>query len=260
MPSSGLALINGTQLIGALGTEAQLRAENVSFVADVITAMTLEALKGTWRAFDERVHSARPHVGQNICAARMRVLLLGEEHGEKGVPVFLCVGLLAHVVWVCGLMGVREGIAVHSWGLGNGAVAADLTHDVKVSEIMDSHKNCGKVQDPYSLRCSPQVHGVTLDTLNFTRSLLETELNSATVCFLRCHHCNLSFMCAWYPPFLTRDDASCLYLCVFVCLFAYLCLPACPSIHVCVCVFVHIYTCVYLYTYIYMCVCVCSLP
>jgi histidine ammonia-lyase len=87
--------------------------------------MSLEALKGTVRAFDERVIAARPHPGQ------------------------IAVGLL-----------LRE-----------------LLVD---SEIAESHKDCGKVQDPYSLRCMPQVHGATRDLLAFARTVLEREAASST--------------------------------------------------------------------------------
>ena len=72
---TGLALINGTQFISALGTEALERARNIALQADVVAAMTLEALQGTSRAFDEAIHSARPHRGQQAVAGRLRKLL-----------------------------------------------------------------------------------------------------------------------------------------------------------------------------------------
>jgi histidine ammonia-lyase len=121
----GLALINGTQLMAALGTLALLDAERLSVAADVAGAMSLEALKGSARPFDERLHAARPHPGQALVAKNFRALL------------------------------------------------AD-------SEIMESHKHCGRVQDAYSLRCIPQVHGATRDALGFVRSVLEREVNSVT--------------------------------------------------------------------------------
>ena len=121
----GLALINGTQLMASLGTLALLDAERLSVAADVAGAMSLEALKGSARPFDERLHAARPHPGQAAVAKNFRALL------------------------------------------------AD-------SEIMESHKDCGRVQDAYSLRCIPQVHGATRDALGFVRGVLETEINSVT--------------------------------------------------------------------------------
>ncbi len=121
----GLALINGTQLMASLGTLALLDAERLCVAADVAGAMSLEALKGTNRPFDARLHRARPHPGQAIVAQNMRALL------------------------------------------------AD-------SEIMESHKDCGRVQDAYSLRCIPQVHGATRDALAFVRAVLEREANSVT--------------------------------------------------------------------------------
>jgi histidine ammonia-lyase len=121
----GLALINGTQLMASLGTLALLDAEHLCAAADVAGAMSLEALKGSSRPFDERLQAARPHPGQAIVAANLRALLAE-------------------------------------------------------SDIMESHKQCGKVQDAYSLRCMPQVHGASRDALAWVRAVLEREVNSVT--------------------------------------------------------------------------------
>jgi histidine ammonia-lyase len=121
----GLALINGTQFMASLGVLALLDAEHLCRVADVAGAMSLEALKGSNRPFDERLHAARPHPGQAQVAANLRALLAE-------------------------------------------------------SEIMESHKHCGKVQDAYSLRCMPQVHGASRDALGWVRQVLEREINSVT--------------------------------------------------------------------------------
>jgi len=121
----GLALINGTQYMATLGTLALLEGERLCLASDVAGAMSLEALKGSSRPFDERLHAARPHPGQTTVANNLRALL------------------------------------------------AD-------SEIAESHRDCGKVQDAYSLRCMPQVHGATRDALGWVRSVLEREVNSVT--------------------------------------------------------------------------------
>ncbi len=121
----GLALINGTQLMASLGTLALIDAERLCEAADVAGAMSLEALKGSARPFDDRLHVARPHPGQGTVARNFRVLLAE-------------------------------------------------------SEIMESHKHCGRVQDAYSLRCIPQIHGATRDALGFVRQVLSRELNSVT--------------------------------------------------------------------------------
>jgi histidine ammonia-lyase len=125
----GLALINGTQFMTAIGCLALLDAEHLADVADLAGAMTVEALRGTETAFEEEIHAVRPHPGQVLVAGRMRKILMS----------------------------------------GGGK-----------SEIARSHENCGKVQDPYSLRCIPQVHGASRDTLRFAREVLEREINSAT--------------------------------------------------------------------------------
>jgi histidine ammonia-lyase len=127
-PKEGLALINGTQFMAALGTFAVLEAEQLFRVANISGAMTLEALRGTTTAFDAKIHQVRPHPGQIEVARIFRDLL---EHPKK-------------------------------------------------SEIARSHEGCGKVQDPYSLRCIPQVHGATLETIHFVREIIEREINSVT--------------------------------------------------------------------------------
>ena len=75
----GLALINGTQFICALGTDALVRSINLVRMADVVGAMTLEALRGSFKAFDARIHTARRHGGQQKVAGRMRHLLFAEK-------------------------------------------------------------------------------------------------------------------------------------------------------------------------------------
>jgi histidine ammonia-lyase len=119
-----ISLINGTQAMIAVGTLALLAAETLTDSADVIGALSLDALLGTDAAFDERIHQARPHPGQMKTAANLRRLLAGS--------------------------GIRQ-----------------------------SHRGCSRVQDAYSLRCMPQVHGAVRDALACARQVFEIELNSA---------------------------------------------------------------------------------
>ncbi len=121
----GLTLLNGTQHMTAVGGLALHDAELTCLVADLAGSLSLEALKGTVRAFDAEVLSARPHPGQIEVGRILRLLLTG-------------------------------------------------------SPIADSHRDCGKVQDPYSLRCMPQVHGATRDLLGYARTVLEREAASST--------------------------------------------------------------------------------
>jgi histidine ammonia-lyase len=122
----GLALLNGTQAMGAVGSLALHRAERLTHAADVAGAMTLEALRGTPIAFDERIHAARPHLGQIEVARHLRELL-------------------------------------------------------SESEIRESHLNDDpRVQDAYSLRCMPQVHGAVRGALRHARDIVEIETGSAT--------------------------------------------------------------------------------
>ncbi|EER18889.1 Histidine ammonia-lyase, putative [Perkinsus marinus ATCC 50983] len=78
-PKEGLALINGTQLISSLGSEAVMRSINVARCADITCALSLEVLMGTHNAFHPKIHAARPHSGQNLVASRIRGLLEPEK-------------------------------------------------------------------------------------------------------------------------------------------------------------------------------------
>lgn len=124
-PKEGLSLINGTQAMLAIGCLELEAAQILADTADVICGLSLDALRGTPRAFDERIQQARRHPGQRESAERMRQLLEG-------------------------------------------------------SEIRQSHITCRRVQDAYSLRCVPQVHGAVRDTLTEARRVFSIELNSAT--------------------------------------------------------------------------------
>ncbi|MGD8384455.1 MAG: histidine ammonia-lyase [Lysobacterales bacterium] len=121
----GLALINGTQMMAAYAAFVLQRTLLLQREADLLAAMSLEALQGSAAPFDARIHELRPHPGQQAVAANIRKLLEG-------------------------------------------------------SEILASHRDCGKVQDPYSLRCVPQVHGASRDALDYARHCVETEMNSVT--------------------------------------------------------------------------------
>lgn len=114
----GLALINGTQMITALGAEGLERARYLALQADIIAALTCEVLKGNVAQFDADIHTARPHNGQIEVAGRMRSL---------------------------------------------------LNSDVYPSGCFEANTPDRKVQDPYTLRCIPQVHGVVIDTINFCK-------------------------------------------------------------------------------------------
>ncbi|HEY4151193.1 MAG TPA: histidine ammonia-lyase [Chitinophagaceae bacterium] len=124
-PKEGLALINGTQFILAFAVKAVQRMHYCLEAADIIGAMSLEALTGTKAPFDARLHQLRPFAGNQLVAQRLRYLLEG-------------------------------------------------------SAIMQSHIDCGRVQDPYSLRCMPQVHGASRNAWLHLKELTETELNAVT--------------------------------------------------------------------------------
>ena len=121
----GLALVNGTQMMSAVGTLTLLQAEKLAKVADIIGAMSLEAHLGSEKPFAEVIQQVRPHRGQAKAAANLRRLLAE-------------------------------------------------------SELIKSHTGCTRVQDAYSLRCMPQVHGASRQAFEHVRQVLEIEINSAT--------------------------------------------------------------------------------
>ncbi len=121
----GLALINGTQFMIALGCLDLHDALNLCKHADIAASMTLETLMGTRSAFDPRIHNARPHPGQIKAADNM----------------------------------------------------LRITNN---SDIISSHKDCSRVQDAYTLRCSPQVHGASWDAFAYVDNVIRVEMNSST--------------------------------------------------------------------------------
>lgn len=121
----GLALVNGTQTMTAVGALSVYDALHLSQAADIAAAMSLEVLMGSRTEFDPRIQRVRPHPGQ-------------------------------------------------------AAAADNLLRITQNSEIISSHKDCKRIQDAYTLRCSPQVHGATKDALAYARQVLETEMNAST--------------------------------------------------------------------------------
>ncbi|MCA1923585.1 histidine ammonia-lyase [Buttiauxella noackiae] len=124
-PKEGLALLNGTQVSTALALRGLFEGEKVFGAGLVAGALSLEAIKGSVKPFDARIHEARGQTGQIDVASAVRALL------------------------------------------------AD-------SEIVDSHQHCGRVQDPYSIRCVPQVMGACLDNLRHAARVLQIEANAAS--------------------------------------------------------------------------------
>jgi histidine ammonia-lyase len=121
----GLALVNGTQVMTAIGGLAVYDAGLLAKLTDIAAAMSLEVLMGSRTEFDPKIHQVRPHPGQ-------------------------------------------------------AAAADNMARITSQSEIITSHKDCARVQDAYTLRCSPQVHGATRDAIRYCRRVIETEMNSST--------------------------------------------------------------------------------
>ncbi len=120
----GLALINGTQAMTAIGSLAVYDAENLIKNADIIASMTLEALRGIVNAFDEKVHKARGQKGQFITAKNVLRLVEGSE--------------------------------------------------------LTTTQGQIRVQDAYTLRCIPQIHGASRDAINYVKNIAAIEINAAT--------------------------------------------------------------------------------
>lgn len=124
-PKDGLALINGTSVMLALGALALVDAKKIVKQADIIACLTLDAVRGTASPFDLRISGLKPQPGQLDVSRNLLTIIEG-------------------------------------------------------SEIINSHPEDGKVQDPYSLRCIPQVHGACRQTLRHAEEVLDIELNSVT--------------------------------------------------------------------------------
>ena len=122
----GLSLINGCQVMTAVGMLGAWDARRFLWMTDLAGAMSLEALRGSRAAFDPLIAATRPHPGE-AKTARNLLKLLGP-----------------------------------------------------TSSIAESHANCSRVQDAYSLRCMPAVHGAAKDSLGYVWKVLETEANSST--------------------------------------------------------------------------------
>ncbi|QDY41433.1 histidine ammonia-lyase [Candidatus Pantoea soli] len=124
-PKEGLALLNGTQVSTALALRGLFEAENLFAAGLMAGALSLEAIKGSVKPYDARIHEARGQPGQIAVAAAVSALLAG-------------------------------------------------------SHILHSHAHCGRVQDPYSIRCVPQVMGACLDNLCHAARVLQIEANAAS--------------------------------------------------------------------------------
>jgi histidine ammonia-lyase len=124
-PGEGLAIINGTQVMTAIGVLVVHDAVRLSKTADIACAMTLEVLMGSNSEFDPLIHRVRPHPGQVITAENMRRL-------------------------------------------------------TAESEIIASHEGCARIQDAYTLRCSPQIHGASKDAVAHAGRVIDIEINSTT--------------------------------------------------------------------------------
>ena len=123
--AEGLALVNGTQIMTAIGALAVYDAWQLSRLIDLAAAMSLEVLMGSKTEFDPKIHQVRPHPGQTRAAENMDRI-------------------------------------------------------IQNSEIITSHEDCFRIQDAYTLRCSPQVHGASKDAIEYVRQVIETEINSST--------------------------------------------------------------------------------
>ena len=124
-PKDGLALINGTAVMTALGALCLYETKKLAKLADIATALSLEGLKGSIKAFDPKIANLRPYPGQREVCHNIHLILQN-------------------------------------------------------SNILQSHQNCHKVQDPYSLRCVPQVHGASRQVIKHVQDILSIEMNSVT--------------------------------------------------------------------------------
>ncbi|HKP52887.1 MAG TPA: histidine ammonia-lyase [Chloroflexia bacterium] len=155
-PKEGLALSNGTSLMSGLLSLAVTDAAMLCDTADVVGAMSLEALQGVPAAFDPRIHAARGQRGQISVAARIRQLTSGST-----------------LLWDEGRRTKDESVG------DDGRRATGDGRQGKLDGSREAGRQAGKVQDAYALRCMPQVHGPARDTVEYVTNVVTIELNSA---------------------------------------------------------------------------------
>jgi histidine ammonia-lyase len=185
----GLALINGTQAMCAIGATVLHDAWNLARTADVLAAMCCEAQLGITSAFDEKVHLLRAHPGQIDAAANLRALLAGSRLTDgQGMDT----GVLAQAPdmprVIDRVMERSDSAALPVCPGLSGPSAAGVRVEVSGAAVSPAAvpgqgRGCHrgkKVQDAYSIRCAPQIHGGTREALGYVEELLGREINAAT--------------------------------------------------------------------------------
>jgi len=145
--AEGLSLINGTQAMTGIAVLNIQDAVRLAKLVDIAAAMSTEVLMGSRTEFDSRIQMIRPHPGQVVMGSRTefdsRIQMIRPHPGQV-------------------------------------ASALNMEKITRNSEIISSHEDCSRVQDAYSMRCSPQVHGASKDAISYAKNAVEIEINSST--------------------------------------------------------------------------------
>ncbi len=206
----GLALINGTQVMTALGVLAVTDARNLVASAEIAASLSIEALEGVLDHFDHRIHAARPHIGQQKTAKNLLVLLNGSKQAitshqreEKAEQAFQNLrtkikstgdeqsakeNLLLQAAQA--VLAIDQQLAVEPKGSASvlrkhRAAIIKLVERLEISPVtidaaLKVLQHSRRVQDAYSLRCTPQVFGAARDAIDYAARVLTIEINAAT--------------------------------------------------------------------------------
>ncbi|MFX0077991.1 MAG: histidine ammonia-lyase [Candidatus Hermodarchaeota archaeon] len=207
----GIALINGTQVMTAIAALAIADAKALAANAEIAAALSIEALEGIADGFDSRIQNVRPHGGQKHTAKNLRALLKGSDlvltsrqrahnvqealkelgkirNSDDGTTHDALEIIIHHVMHLIieldEQMAVESGLARTKLEKQRNAIMTVLKNLGVSKEAIDATKTLAKktirVQDAYSLRCTPQVIGAVRDSLDYIYQVVSTEINSAT--------------------------------------------------------------------------------
>ena len=207
----GIALINGTQVMTALAALAVFDTQKLVESAEVAAALSIEALEGVQDAFDARIHKTRPHSGQAKTAKNLRTLLRGsslvltshqrgqavtrarqrlqkeiETHPESDhhALITLLQKVAQEVLELDKQLAVEPGASAKSLQSQRSTLIASLKgvglSDSAFKAAYEAAQQSLRVQDAYSIRCTPQVLGAVRDSITYVTEVVTTEINSAT--------------------------------------------------------------------------------
>ena len=206
----GIALVNGTQVTSAIAVLALADAQALVRSAEIAAALSIEALEGVLDAFDERIHKVRPHPGQIRTAKHITLILEGSsqvlsskkraENADKATTDFhktlphetladeTLMKILEQTVHTVSAIDQQLAVEAHNTATVLRRQRAHIQQHIEslgvskeaLEAAVQAARTTRRVQDAYSLRCTPQVLGAARDAIDYAKHTLLTEINSAT--------------------------------------------------------------------------------